>query len=315
MAALLCSVGFLIYHHALGSFWFVLHTITPAYVALAHPSFADMLRMLLPKDVRWFALLLGTPSLLLAKRWNWERWALFTGMLAGLATYFIQQKGFNHHRYTFEILLLFLLGLSFLEGLQRRGWPRVFGLAGVVVATFYFVPSYLHAMHSVADNSELTQSLESDLTHLGGARLQNRVMCFDMVYGCLDALYHLGLVENTGFTGDLLLFFPEEGYASTYYRRRYVEEQRQDPADVLVVTNEWLQRPNTFSKLDTWPEFTQRLAEDYTLVVAREFPGEARTTPPPPRKPGDEEYRAYRIYLRKGTSLAAFAPGALRARP
>ena len=334
--------AFLIAHHAVGPFWFVLHTITPSYIALAHPSFGDMLREAMPKDLRRFVVLVALPAALVnlpwrrpgppassspfPEGWNWERWALNLGILFGLFTYFLQHKGFVHHRYTFEAILFFLIGVDLLRALRTPGWSRVIGAAGILSTVFYFVPRYMLELHQTAPNSVLTLAMEQDLGSLGVASaspdgaavpraslsaLQGKVQCFDLIFGCLNSLYHLGLVENTGFTGDLLFFFPKEGLAVTYYRDMFWREARKDPADVLVVTNEWLQLPNSFDKLKTWPAFDQYLAANYTQVIARDFPMEARLTAPSAPGPGDQAPRAYRIYVRNSSPLLRTAQAVL----
>lgn len=308
---LVIVLAFLMHHHAIGPFWFVIHSITPAYVGLAHPSFADMLRLLLPRDVRWFVLFIGVPAALAKMRWGWERWALVLGAAAGLLSFFLQHKGFNHHRYVFLALLLFLIATDLMRNLKASGWPRLVSVAGVLIVIFYFVPNYIRNIRKLAGDSVLTQTLETDLTHLGGRQLQDKVQCFDLVYGCLNSLYHLDIVQNTGFTGDLLFFFPKSGRAVDYYRNMFWENARKDPATILVITDEWLQMPNTFDKLNTWPEFVAYLNANYTLVTSREFPMEGRTTPPLPRRPGDELPPAYRIYIRNGDPLLAAAPSLL----
>jgi hypothetical protein len=308
---LLFVAVFLFQHHAFGPFWFVMHSITPGYVELAHPSAADMLRLLLPRDVRWFVVFVGAPAILIHFHWDWERWALAIGMAVGLISYYIQHKGFNHHRYIFLALLLLIIGIDLMRNLKTPGWPRLIGAAGLLITIGYFVPSYCFEIRNLPKTSVLTDAMESDLVHLGGDQLQRKVMCFDLVYGCLNSLYHLNLVENAGFTGDLLFFFPQSGRAAEYYRNMFWDTQKRDPATVFVVTNEWLQQPNTFDKMNTWPAFVSYLDANYTLVVSREFPAEGRTVPRRPWRPGDDRPPAYRIYIRNGTPLLAAAPALL----
>ena len=294
------NAGFLAWHHAFRQFWFVLRVVTPAYVALGQPGYGELLREALPHAVLGLVLVVGVPLAIVNRGWDWERWALLLGAGFGLLSYVVQRKGFLHHKYMFEALILLLLGFELMQGLARRGWPRMLAYAGVLVTLVVFVPHYVQKIHAIPGRSGLTDALEGDLEAMGGQQLQGRVQCFDLVFGCLNALYHLRLEENTGFTGDLLLFFPESGSGSRYYREKFWKAASHDPADVLVVTNEWFQRPNSFDKLNAWPEFKQYLDARYALRITRSFPEESLSFPQ--RYAGDAA--AYRIYVRKESALS-----------
>jgi len=114
------------------------------------------------------------------------------------------------------------------------------------------------------------------------------VQCFDLVYGCLNALYHLQIVENTGFTGDLLFFNKKEDGAVKYYRDLYWVLEEKNPATVIVLSNEVLLQPNDFGRIDGYPRWAEYLAKNFTEVEERTFPPNGN---------------AYRIYVRNGTPL------------
>ena len=300
--ALAINLVFLWRHHAIGPFWFVVHTITPAYVGLAQPSLSNLMVKLFPGSMLFLIVCIGVPAAMLDGDWDWERWTLLMGAGFGFVSFVVQHKGFWHHKYLMEAFLLLLLGIELLRGLQKKGWPRLLGATGVVLTIVLIVPHYMYEIHHAMGKSMLTRALERDLEHLGGKRLQGRVQCFDMVFGCLSSLYHLDLMENTGFTGDLLLFFPETGRPSDFYRDKFWGLARRDPADVLVVTNEWFGRPNSFAKMDRWPDFRRYLDANYTLSATRIFQNEYGNWMPAETAPG------YRIYVRNGTSLLGDAP-------
>ena len=156
-------------------------------------------------------------------------------------------------------------------------------------------------IHEQKPTSELTTKLESDLDALGGTSgLQRQVQCLDLVYGCLNALYHLQLVENTGFTGDLLILSRRTGPAVDYHRAMWMRLAQQDPAAVLVVTNEYFEGRNGYFKLDYWPEYRRFLDTHYTEVVERSFPNDIGITSPPIL--GDAPL-GYRIYVRNSSPL------------
>ena len=226
------------------------------------------------------------------------------GWCSGFVSYVLQHKGFWHHRYTLLVFFYLLAGLEVFQALRQRGWPRLVGAGALLVILVGSVPRSLPLAGKWAAGSDLEQALEQDLTELGGASaLQDKVQCFDLVYGCLNALYHEGIVENTGFTGDLLFFSPKPGAATAYYRERYWRLERRDPPTVLVLSNQELLRPNNYSRVERWPEFAAYVRANFTEVVERRFPNEAGATHfAGERRPlADED--GYRIYVRNESPL------------
>jgi len=163
-------------------------------------------------------------------RWNWEHVALALGVVCGLFSYFAQGKGLVYHRYEYLVCLLPIAGMETFEAVRGKGWLRWTGVAALVLTMLFTVPVYLIQMHQTASNSELTLSLESDLRQLGGSRgLQGEVQCFDVTEGCLNALYHLGLVENIPFTGDLLFFAKHDSPVLEHYHEVCWKHEAEDP--------------------------------------------------------------------------------------
>ncbi len=301
-------LGFLWHFHVFGQFLFLLRVVTPSYVALNHPGAWSLVRRIYPRAL--LPLLPAFAALAIAgpRRWGWERLALLLGAAAGAFSYFAQGKGFLHHRYIFLCFLFLLFGLEFTAALRRRGWRRPVGAAALLYAVVVALPYYVHNLRQTVSGSDLTTALEADLCRLGtgpeGAPpsvvLNDKVQCFDLVAGCLNSLLHLHVVENSAFTGDLLLFSPTDTPAARYYRHLFWQRAEADPAEVLVVSNEWFGHPNSFGKLDTFPAFEYYLRSDYVEVLARRFPFEnSRRYEDSPSAPA----RAYRIYLRRGSAL------------
>ena len=85
--------------------------------------------------------------------------------------------------------------------------------------------------------------LQADLQRLGGSSLQNRVQCLDIVAGCYGALYRLGLMQSTGFIGDLVFFGPDDGKVVPYYRRIFWDDMHSNPPQVIVLSNQWFGKP------------------------------------------------------------------------
>ncbi len=295
----LLVLGFLLRHDAIRPFLFVTRTLLPSYLSLRHLGIADLLRIMLPRNM---LLLLPFAGILAVtdRSWNYERWFLLLGLAFGAFSYLAQQKGLIYHRYPFVAFLLLLMGLQFVLALRSSGWRRAVGIAGLLVTLIVSVPHYILTMRIAPASSPeaLSQALQHDLEALDPAQLQGKVQCFDLTFGCFSALYHLDIVENTGFTGDLLLFSPTSGQAVDYYRAMFWRLAAKDPATVLVITNEWFQGDDSFRKIDTWPEFATYLKANYTVVGSRSFP-----IPNIRYTQGGADPPAYRIYIRNGSAL------------
>jgi hypothetical protein len=166
----------------------------------------------------------------------------------------------------------------------------------------FVVPIYTWNLYHVVGHSDYTSALEADLHTLGGAKdLQDKVQCLDLTTGCLNALYHLRIVENTGYTGDMLLFTKQQNGATIYYRDIYWQRMRNDPATVIVLSNQDMEESRGFGRLDNWTWFSSYLQKNYTEVIARDFPHEGLAASAVPVAPPDAA--AYRIYIRNQTPL------------
>jgi len=280
---------FLFHYHAAGAFFDISRRLTPYYAGLSHTSLKQMLRVSVPRA----AVLMLPFGLVVAvadRQWkNWERWALLLGVVFGAFSYFVQGKGYPYHRYALTVFLLLWLALELTLAMRKQGWVRVAGFAGMAMGVLITVPMYVHRVLAIHPVNQYTESLESDLTRLGGDQLQRKVQCLDMVDGCLNALYHLKLVQNTGATGDVLFFVPGHNPVAEYYRNEFWDAIHRDPPSVIVLSNEWFDREKNFDKVNEWPKFAAYLTENYDLAASRKF--------------DREEGNAYRIYVRKGVVL------------
>ena len=298
------SVLFLWHYQAFHAFAFVLRTVTPIYAGLNDAPRRFLVLHFIPLNL---LPLLGLATFFWPRvhHWNWERWLLCLAALSGMASYFLQRKGFPYHRYMFLAFALLLVGMEVLPLTKRpfRLW-WVGGFA-LLYATLFVIPRDLHALRLLPGESPMATAMEADLQSLGGSRLQGHVQCFDLILGCLDALYHQQLMENTGFTGDMLLFSARPNAATAYYQGLYQRLQAEHPATLLLVTNEDFGRPNSFNRLASWPAFQANLAEHYTLAITRSFPNEGKRRNEAPGT--GEDTLAYRIYLRKGADVSTLA--------
>ena len=290
-------VEFLLQHQALGAFLFICTKIVPSYGQLNQRSHVYMLRHLMPMALVLPVALGIVAAALGRRRVGWERWALFCAMAMGALSYFAQGKGYLYHRYMFVVSILLWAGWELTEAMHREDKrSRIVGVAGVAALFLVIVPYYgriIHGSPRVGEQTNaLPHALQSDLVQLGGDSLQEQVQCMDLIQGCIGALYRMRLVQNTGTTGDLLLFSPTASPAVDYYRDWFLARDREHPANVVVLGNEWFQHGTvTFDKLDAWPQYAAYLRSMYVPVIERHF--------------GDVSAPAYRIYLRKGSTVLA----------
>jgi len=257
---------FLLPLHAFGPFLFILGKLVPYYSTLAHPTLWVLIRRSLPH-----AFLVYMPlTLLLAiaskQRANWEMWAVRAGFFFGGISYFAQRKGYDYHRITFLCFGLLWIGLELTAAMKNRGWRRNLGVLGMAFGVLIMTPLNARKVHGQHVVNAAVPVLERDLTRLGGDQLQGKVQCLDMVGGCYSALYRLGLVQSTGFTGDLQFFGPDDGKVVPYYRKIFWDEIHQNPPTVILLSNAWFQQSSySFDKLNTWPEFRDYLNSAYRL--------------------------------------------------
>lgn len=301
LLVLAVMVGFFVRHHAFSGLLFIVQHVLPAYVREKNLGRFYLLRHLTPVPAIPLVLVAVASALLRRRPLTWEQSALLLGVFVGALSYWLQGKGYLYHRYLFSAFLLLWVGWELtapLEGEPAAARTRLrwLQIAGVALLLLVAAPFYVHRIYSyprtIPPPQNLALGLERDLTQLGGGALDKQVQCLDLVNGCLNALYRLRLVENTGTTGDLLLFSPRPSPAVTFYRDWFSRQQQLHPADVVVLGNEWYFQPMvSFNKVDTWPQFAASLRNGYVPIVQRTF--------------GTMNAPAYRIYLRKGSDVLA----------
>ena len=278
-------VEFLLHYRALGAFFAMNREVTSYYAHLYRVGFASLLRECLPRPMRLLVPFGLAAVAMNPDRRNWERWALALGVTFGAFSYFVQGKGYYYQRYPLIAMTLLWFAIELSIAARRRGFARAIGVAGLAVGIFGLTPLFAARARTVFYSNIFTETLEADLRQIGVAGLQHNVQCLDMVDGCMNALYHLKIVQQTGMTGDNLLFAPDASYAVVRQaRREFWDGLVARPPDVFVISDEQFMDAASFDKLERWPQFAQYLAEHYDLYCARSFPIAV----------------AYRIYVRKG---------------
>ena len=257
---------FLLPQHAFGPFLFILHKLVPYYVSLVHPTLLLMILLSLPPIFLIYVpitLLLGKSR---KQRTSWEMWAVRAGFLFGILSYFLQHKGYGYHRIASVSFGLLWVGLELSIAMKDRGRRRNIAVAAMAFGVLLMVPFDALKISRMRVTNAAVPRIEQDLRRLGGDKLQNKVQCLDMVGGCFTALYHLDLVQSTGFTGDTEFFDPNDNTAVPYYRKIFMQEIHKNQPTVIVLSNEWYQNGSyTFDKLNAWPEFRDYLNANYRL--------------------------------------------------
>jgi hypothetical protein len=294
-------IGFLAYTHAIRGFFFIIFKVWPLFRAMSPQKTFEL--QLVPKFLIPSTLLAALAAYKQRAVMRWERWAFLLAMVYGAVSYKLEGGEARYHRYVFLAILATWIGWELtlaLSGTDTRS--RLIGVAGLVLLLGLVVPNYVVHVRKVAYASPALETypaaLQSDLASLGGQRLQGQVECLEMVDGCLRTLYEMRLVQNTGSTGDLLLFTSRQSPAVAYYRNWYTNKQANNPANVIVLGNFWFEADHrSFDRIDTWPQYADYLRSHYVLLVERRF--------------GDGDAPGYRIYVRKGSGLlpAAKAQG------
>ena len=261
---------FLLRYQATADFFAIMKRLLPYYAGVGNHSISSLIADLVPRKAMFPMLLITLVLTISNKSWkNWERQALALIICFGAFSFVAQRKGFLYHRIPFFTFLLLWMGLEFTRAMKLEGWRRSLGVlcaAGMLL----LIPGYCVSINKAKPNDPLADALTQDLEQMGGAAtLQNQVQCIDMVSGCLGALYRLGLVQNMGYMGDYMFFGPPGSTPSTYYRDRFMEQATQSPPGVIVVTTAWFRQPDSFTKIDQWPQFVDFLNSHYTLDITR----------------------------------------------
>lgn len=292
----------LVHFDSMGAFVHLLREAVPHYAGITHPAWWKMLAWTLQSSLwLYIAFVLLALGFTAHRLWNWEQTTLLLGIATGLVNFYVQHKGFFIHRYTTIVFVFLWATIQLVPALRSRGAARVFAFAALAVLLLN-LPRNLQRIRTQPNYDYFSSDLEGDLERLGPNRLQGKVQCLDIVDGCLNALFHLQIVQSTGSTGDLLLFLQPAG-AVLEARTRFLQAVNRDPPEVYVLSNwEFGGTTRTYHKIDAWPAFREMLATQYVLVSQREFPiggTPAETVGIDTNSPG------YRLYVRRGSPLLA----------
>jgi hypothetical protein len=294
-AAIAIVVHFLVVQRATRAFVFDLTQVLPHYVTIDKSPWLHLLRITLQPPLVLYVGAAIVIGFMLDNVWNWEMRALLVGAVFGLVSFYSQRKGFFQHRYTFTAFILLWSSILIFSALGARGFPRVIGYAALICALLY-IPRNVRWIRSWPNKDDFSAYLERDFVRMGVDHLQHQVQCLDIVDGCLNALYHLRIVQSTGATGDLLYFLPGNAPLVERARSNYWAELKRNPPTVFVLSNWQFGEARNFYKVNAWPAFATYLNKNYEMYSQYEF----HEGSPPTSHPGSNpNYPAYRIYVRR----------------
>jgi hypothetical protein len=285
-------LGVLALWGALGSFWWIVHTLIPYYSSLDRQTAAFLLTHsvapLMVVVALWVVCLLGGGRPRLAferlrlgferRPLGFERAALWVGAIAGLGSYVVQGKGLTYHRYPLLAFLLLLMAIDLVAVLGQRHWTRWLAAAALLFGAGVVAPvSLVKLARYDWRNHELTTMIDGDLARLGGQGLNRQVQCVDSVRGCVDALYQARLEPATPLLSDEVLLGTEpsrDGYAVIHQTRAdFLQRIETRPPKVFVVISGlFLENSGSFDKLQRWPVFANFLESHYRLETERQPP-------------------------------------------
>ena len=288
-------VAWLVRWHSTRAFVDMLQHSVRFHASLGHLGYGTLVAHLTSQTLLLIlgALVLVPVSLKLFK--NWEHSALLVGSLTGAFCYLVQGKGYSYQRYPFEIFTLLLVALVLTNALQKAGWPRAVAALTILYGCFVLAPvSTAKALAYNGAQNDFGKMLQQDLSSLGGSALDGKIQCLDTFAGCLRVLYEMRLVQSTGLMYNKFLFNPDKNGVVAASRERFLNQIRQKPPSVFVVTDQVY--PNGHPNLDKtlkWPLLAEELRKNY-VVFAERHPTQMQVWEGKPLLPS-----AYRIYVHK----------------
>ena len=287
----LVTALFLEHYHAFGAFLSTGYGLTRYYASLAHPTLRQLAwdHLHFSEKALVIVCLVGLAFYIKQRLWRWPELNLVVlGLAFGVASYYLQNKGFAYHRipaWTFASLwLLLVIDASLTDGNRRtRFWAWC-----VVLALMLMCPILLLSERANRYPLNTITHLQSDLERLGGHSLSGEVQCLDMTMGgCVNVLYRLNIKQSTGFIGDFYLFPGEPTPLTSNLQTRFLSEVSRRPPKVIVLSSHiWPGNRFAYDKVNRWPAFRAYLNSQYRMLDEYD-------------PPGWPAYAGYRIYLRR----------------
>jgi hypothetical protein len=214
---------------------------------------------------------------------DWQRNALFAGLIFGVFNCIVQHRAFPYYRYPLLVFLLPLIAID-LTGLHtelniplwRTRTLYALAVLGIGFSAFLLAPKSAILIHRYRWwQLDFVSSLQQNLTLLGGPALSGHIQCIDSVSGCGTVLYRMRLKQSTGVLSDFLLFGnpsdhqpPDSIPIIRRTRAALSAAILAQPPQVIVVTSHLhIEAGENFDKLARWPELATFLATRYTVAT------------------------------------------------
>jgi len=259
--------------HAFGAFWQIVTGLIPLHNhLLRQPSIYFLLHPLPSSLVPVLLIWLATLVIRSREKRAWfssTETLLTIGFLCGLASFYLQRKALPYHRYPADGFFILLVCLGFSRVLQHLSSPtylKAVGAAGLLFVSLVVAPQCLFKTFKLSSSpSDFSGLLQKDLTTLGGSSLNKDVQCVDFTSGCITTLYRMQLEQSTGFLYDCYMFQATDNPVVRQYRETFWDALSARRPDVLIVSNQDCGRPNSFDKINRWPELASLISSQYLL--------------------------------------------------
>jgi hypothetical protein len=272
----LCVVaGYLVIHHAVHPFLYVLRVQLPFYAMQMRSGYAGLLMGAFEKREAILVALAGAVVLARRNIWNdWQHGMLLLGLYFGLASLIMQHKGMIYHRYSLHAFLLLWAATQLVAALRENTraavqWIGVMGVLMFGIAGLH----YVRVEHRRVWPEDFDRGVTADLEKLGGDRLSGKVQCLATYAECNTTLYRLKLVQATGLIYDFFLFGPGGARAVQDERRNFLAEVESRPPVVFILARgKFGSTLDEYDRPNVWPDFSAFLANHYFVYDQQNFP-------------------------------------------
>ena len=284
LAPVLGCVGWLKAKGSLKAFWCTLTVVGPYHARIGHAP----IKFLLSNSVSPITWLLAAWAIVRLSAWarardrrpyadSVEQNLLLLAAGLGYLSYLVQQRGYPYHRYPFQVFMLLVMAIDFIQALRSASWVRWMGAAALVWGAVVMAPvSAVKAGRYEWRPQPFRNAMEADLLRVtrerGVASLDGRVQCLDSISGCVATLDAMGIVQSTGVMYDEFLFNPGGVRVIDDARAGFLKDLEGKPPLVFVMSAPLFPAgPDEYRKLDQWPEFREWLVGRYVLDAERTF--------------------------------------------
>jgi hypothetical protein len=269
------AAGYVLAHHAVHPFFYVLHVQLPFYAMQMRSGYAGLL--LQAFGTREAILAWLAAAVVLARRRSWKDWQhgmLLLGFFFGLASLIAQHKGMVYHRYPLHAFLLLWAAMQLAAALRDDARPAVRWTAAVGIVWMALMGlHFARIAHRRVWPEDFDRGVTADIAKLGGDRLSGKVQCLATYAECDTTLYRLKLVQATGLIYDFFLFGPSEARAVQDEQRNFLAEVESQPPEVFILARgKFGSTLGEYGRPSVWPDFAAFLGNHYVVYDQQNSP-------------------------------------------